>query len=423
MNISNKFNKYEEYNPLVPVWCVTPGEGRCIHRFFDTSPFSPSMKYMAVLRLPYEDRLPLPGETAQVVLINLEEGTEKVAADTRGWESQLGANINWGAADNELYFNDVDTKTWDAFCVKLNPHTGEKARLGGTIYRISPDGKHIISACMKRMRRTQAGYGVIIPDGLVPRNYGLRGDDGLYITDTATGESRLLVSIKEIFERAEPKIDAEKYKDWEVYGFHCKYNPQGDRIMFSMRAYPRANDWDPYDVISVGEMHYWIITMRHDGSEMYVAVAPDEWEKGGHHTTWFPDGKRLSFNLGFDEPWVMKLTQVDYDGKNMKKILDYPLGSGHPTVHEDGRYILTDTYESEEMAFGDGTVPLRWIDITTGAEKTAARVNIKNDGFKTHVSLRVDPHPAWAPDNRHVAFNGYVNGTRRVFVADFGGLL
>jgi len=124
MIISDKFPKYKEYDPLVPVWCVTPGENGCIHRFFDTSPFSPSQRYMAALKLPQEERLPVPGEKAQVVLIDLHEGTETIIAETMGWEPQMGANINWGATDGELYFNDIDADIWEPFCVKLNPLTG-----------------------------------------------------------------------------------------------------------------------------------------------------------------------------------------------------------------------------------------------------------------------------------------------------------
>ena len=32
--------------------------------------------------------------------------------------------------------------------------------------------------------------------------------------------------------------------------------------------------------------------------------------------------------------------------------------------------------------------------------------------------MRVDPHPAWDRTWRYVAFNAFVGGTRRVFVAD-----
>ena len=171
------------------------------------------------------------------------------------------------------------------------------------------------------------------------------------------------------------------------------------------------------------DMLFWVVTMKPDGSDIYVAVGPEEWLKGGHHTTWQPDGKRLSMNLAVDGNWRMYFMEVDYNGENYRKIHDTLMGSGHPTVHPDGRHILTDTYESESAAFGDGTVPLRFIDIQNGTEKTAVRLNIRNSGAKKNTALRVDPHPAWSPDYRHVAFNGFVNGTRRVFVAYFEGLL
>ena len=164
VQISDAFPRYTEYDPKVPVWCITPDTGRCIQRFFDTSPFSPSGKYMAVFRLPYEDHLPEPGDAGEIAVIDLETGEEKTVADTRGWEAQMGANLQWGADDNTLLFNDVDISDWTPFAVKLNPHTGEKKKLGGCIYRVSPDGRKILSANMTTMRKTQNGYGVVIPD-------------------------------------------------------------------------------------------------------------------------------------------------------------------------------------------------------------------------------------------------------------------
>lgn len=421
MFIHDCFPRYTDFAPAVPVWCLTPGEGGCIHRFFDTCPVSPSQRYVAVLRMPFEERLPLPGEAAQVVLIDLQTGKETVIADTRGWEPQLGANINWGTDDTALYFNDVDIKTWKPFCVKMNPLTGEKERLGGTIYRISPDGRHIISACMKRMRRTQFGYGVMVPDAYVPRNFGFRDDDGLYITDTETGECRLLVSIKDIFDRAEPAIDKSLYVDGECYGFHCKYNPQGDRIMFTMRWFKTDRE-QPWNML-FDYLKFWVVTMKPDGSDIHVAVGPEQWEKHGHHTNWFPDGRTLSMNLCIDGDKKLYLVQADYDGSNIHKIIDTIPGSGHPTVHPDGIHILTDSYLSEKTAFPDGTVPIRLINLKEKTERMLIRIKVDNPGFRKNHELRVDPHPAWTPDNRYIVFNGVVDDTRRVFLADIGPVL
>ncbi|HML47363.1 MAG TPA: hypothetical protein PKE04_11515, partial [Clostridia bacterium] len=367
------------------------------------------------------DRQPVPGEQAQVVLIDLEAASERVVAHTRGWEPQMGANINWGDTDEALYFNDVDPSDWSAFCVKLNPLTGTSERLGGTIYRISPDGRHVISACMKRMRRTQCGYGVMVPDEHVERNFGLRDDDGLYITDTATGKSRLLVSIGEVFRCARPAIDIRKYEKGECYGFHCKYNPQGDRIIFTMRWYA-TQDPQPWNMIGK-HLDFWVVTMKPDGSDIHVAVGPEQWEKGGHHNNWQPDGRSLSMNLAIDGDRKMYFVRVHEDGTGLAKISRTLRGSGHPTIHVGGRYILTDAYAGEPVSFGDGTVPIRWIDLESQTEQCIARVNVVNPAMKRDNSMRVDPHPAWAYDNRHIAFNGFVGGARRVFVADLGPLL
>lgn len=69
----DRFPRYTEFDPLVPVWCLTPNEGRCIHRFFDTSPIAPGGRYAAVFRLPFEDRQPAPGEVGQIVVADLGE--------------------------------------------------------------------------------------------------------------------------------------------------------------------------------------------------------------------------------------------------------------------------------------------------------------------------------------------------------------
>jgi Tol biopolymer transport system component len=125
-------------------------------------------------------------------------------------------------------------------------------------------------------------------------------------------------------------------------------------------------------------------------------------------------------NLGFDEPDHMKFMQVGIDGTNLSKITDSVPGSGHPTIHPDGRHILTDTYVNEPLPFGDGTTPLRWIDLKEGSEQ--AIIRIRTDSPQRD-ALRIDPHPAWDRSWQSVFFNAFVDGTRRVFLADMRSLL
>lgn len=416
IQIHDSFPRYEEYDPKVPVWCVTPREGRIIHRFFDTSPFSPSGRYMALFRLPQEERLPEPGETGEIVLVDLASGEETVLAETRGWEPQMGANINWGADDTALFFNDVDPSDWSPFAVRLNPITGQRQRLEGCVYRVSPDGKKIASANMKAMRRTQNGYGVVVPDDRVPQHFDLAEDDGLYVTDTETGECELLISIRECIEKAVPRSEFADSEGIEVYGFHCKWNPQGTRLMFSLRAFP-ADGTSRFNVMSEGTLRFDVYTLDNEASDVRLAIPASQWEKGGHHTNWFPDGHRLSMNLNIDGDG-MRFVETRYDGTDLKKMMEEPCGSGHPTIHPNGRHILTDDYVHGPAAFGDGTVPIRLVDRQTGEDTRLIRIRTETEHQQEHSSLRVDPHPAWDATNNWIAFNAYTDGTRRVYVAD-----
>lgn len=406
--LSERFPPYTQYDPQIPVRCVTPHEGRVIHRFFDTSPFSPSGRYMGLLRMPFEDRYPLPGERAQIVLVDLQEGTEEVVATTCGWESQVGAHVQWGAGDDELFFNDVDTARWEPVGVKLNPLTGARKQFENGLFVVSADGQYAATTCLKRSRRTQDGYGVILPEERVPHNGGLPEDDGVFVTDTETGQGRLLVSIAEILESLRSELDLDQYRQGRSYGFQCRWNPQGTRMLMILRWLKPAG----------GEVKH-VVTFRSDGSEIRLAVPPQQYNKGGHHINWHPDGEHLTMNLNIDGRGL-RLVKLRYDGANFEKLLEPNPGSGHPTAHPNGTHLLTDAYLKDAPAFGDGTVPLRWIDLRDGRETDLVRIRTEQPYGNT---LRVDPHPAWDRAYARFAFNGYADGTRRVYVADMASLL
>ena len=410
-DLADRFPRYTDFDPAVPVWCVTPGTGRTFHRFFDTSPFSPSGRYMALTRLPFEDRVPGPADVAEVVLVDLETGEERVVADTRGWDTQLGAQAQWGTDDTQLFFNDL-AAPWRPFCVRLNPRTGGRTELDGTVYMLSPDAQWAASPCLLRTAVTQAGYGVIVPRDHVPLNHGAPSDDGLYITSTATGKRRLLVSFAEILELATPQLQPTDLAGGAFYGFHVKWNPQGDRLMFVVRW--QADDGQP--------LKPNLITLKADGSELHVAMPADVWGKGGHHPNWCPDGEHVMMNLKLDGE-TLRFVQARYDGTDLHTMTDAVLGSGHPTLHPNGRHIVTDSYPGEPVAFGDGTTPIRLIDLETGQETTLARIRTVPPFRGPAGELRVDPHPAWGRQHRRIAFNACPDGTRRVYVADLSAIV
>ena len=412
------FPRYTAWDPVVPTWCVTPDIDHCIHRFHLSSPFSPSGRYLGLTRLPREDEYPAPGDVAEVVLVDLETGEQRVVAETIGWDTQLGAQVQWGSSDAELFFNDVNPNTWMPYGVKMNPLSGATVKLDGTVYSVSPDGYWAASTCLRRIGATQAGYGVVVPPDTVPTNTGAVEDDGVYVTNTLSGESRMIASYKRIVEEALPQIDVSRYGPGDFYGFHVKWNAHSDRIMLVLRYMPESD----------GKRRPMLITMTRDGEDIRVAIPASEWaDKGGNHPNWHPDGEHVFMNLNIDGDGEMYV-KARYDGTGLQKFTEVAANRGHPSIHPGGRYMIADVYPREADAFGDGTVPLHFTDLETHQRQTLLRMDsvtrFFDDDMNKAKEMRLDLHPAWDRSNyTRVAINGVLDGTRRVFVVDLAGLV
>ena len=405
MTLERLSSIHPRWPAAVPAFRVTRAVPGCFHRFFDTSPISPDGRYLATTRLAAEDRLPTPGDVAEVVVIDLETGQPSYVAPTRGADTQLGCGAQWGP-DGSLYYHDLDPDAWQVFGIRVFPD-GRTVRLAVPIYMLSPDGRLTASPCLLRTGLTQAGYGVIAPPDQVPRNRGAADDDGLWMADTAGGPARLVLSYAAIYQQCADRLDDPARGDF--YGFHVKWNLQGGRLMFVVR-------WVPHDGSKVRPA---LICCRADGSQPTVAVPAEIWSKGGHHPDWAPDGERVTINLKHE--WSdLRFAVVDHDGEHLRPLTESVRGSGHPTLHPDGRHLVTDAYPHEPVAYDNGDVPIRGVDLETGQETELVRIPSVPPFVGPKRELRLDPHPAWDRTRRYVAFNGCPDGPREVLIADLG---
>jgi len=189
-----KFCPYRLRKTMGKITCVTPENGYYIHTFYDVCPFSPSQRYLALTRFSFQDHDPVRGETADVCVIDLEEHTIETVYTTKDWRFQLGANLNWGKTDRNLYTNDIiDDK---AVCVRINLEDGTAIAFAGPMYHIAPDESCVMGFPLDLINVTQRGYGV--PED--PQNppslpLGAAEDEGIWRTDLHTNEKTLLVSL------------------------------------------------------------------------------------------------------------------------------------------------------------------------------------------------------------------------------------
>lgn len=407
--VERAFPRYADHRPGVPVWCLTPDETGFIHRFFDTSPVSPSGRFVALTRLPVEDHVPSPGTPAEVVVVDLDTGARSTIAETCGWDTQLGAGVQWGRDDRELFYNDADPSTWELSCVMTDPIDGTRSTLPGSVYMVAPKRRQIVSTSLDRIGRSQAGYGVLLPDERVPRNNWAPSNDGIWVTDIDSANRRLLISFETLVDELLTEEERFRLGSGDFYGFHTKWSPDESQIMLVLRFLPR----DGGRRISI------LVVVDADGSRPRLALPPFLWsDRGGHHPDWLPRSNSILMNLR-DQLGVMRFIEIAVDGSLQFRELSSTIeGSGHPSVEPSWRYLVTDAYLQEPQAYGDGTVPIRLINLDADTERTVVRMRTEPVFTGEKNIMRVDPHPAWDSASEAVVFNGCPTGRRQVFLAD-----
>ena len=76
---------------IAPLQRLSQADQPTIHRFFDTSPLSPSGRLVALFRFAQDQRPPTPGESGQVIVSERATGQVIWRSPTCAWDTQLGA--------------------------------------------------------------------------------------------------------------------------------------------------------------------------------------------------------------------------------------------------------------------------------------------------------------------------------------------
>ena len=204
------FRSYRETNRLCPVYNVTPDDGYYLHTFYDVCPWSPTQRYLACTKFPFQDREPKYGEEARICLIDIKDKTLTEVWSTRAWGFQLGSNVQWGGTDRYLYFNDL--VDGEAACIRLDLETGKGEALAGPMYHVAPDDSAVVSFPLDLINASQSGYGYA-EDPARARSLkpGAAGDEGIWRTDLKTGEKTLIVSLAEAYEVL-PDADKKRFE-------------------------------------------------------------------------------------------------------------------------------------------------------------------------------------------------------------------
>lgn len=385
--------------PSIRVEQIT--HGPAYHHFYGyighvgNTPWNASGRYMAALRTTFDDHMPGPGEAADIVLLDTENGYSVDVIDkTLGWNPQQGTMMYWNPvrAETQLFFNDRDPRTQKVFTVlydvekreRINEYRYDDTPIGNS--GVAQNGGWFLGINYARMARLRpvtgyqgaADWTVDVPHPT---------DDGIFRVNVASGEKELIVSFQQL--AAALRDSHPQVEDTALFINHTLWNRGDDRIYF----FARGNFGNRAERINAA------FTVDPDGSnleyhEQHVGGHP-EWGQGrrligsldGRQVIYDTDKKEIVGTIG--TPEIIPEPEGDTAMSRDFRWLVNGWGTEEDNQYvlyrlEDGAYVKTEPYSRNGMAHGD---------------------------------LRQDQGPCWSPDGSRVYFPAFADdGTRQMFV-------
>lgn len=368
-------------------WIISDSTYSSIHRFFDSSPFSPSGKYLGYSRTLVKEGTDLSDgkSPSEVVVVNLYTKEVHVVDRTTAWDTQVGAHVQWGVNDSQLFYNQYQPSDtlFDASSssptssipslkgVMANIFTSKKVYFDSPVYHVSPLGDYYASPDLTKIRFTQLGYGV--HSSLASPNTNASQNDGVFVINIVTGKSNLLVSLYDL------AITAGFNPSTPTYAFHIKWSSDGAYLMIVARTQePRV-------------LSTWVDRVRH--------------------------------TIGTKRQWFRRqhLFVVESDGRNLRYITSW---QSEPSYSQANQHALRKC---------DDEVMMRLMDILKGSmslmgnfsppqclqipSRRSATLNkpLKTNLHHNNAIIRDGNHPNWIPGTHKISMNmqDIIDSTRR----------
>ncbi len=380
--------------PKYRVEPLTRGPKNHFFGYYGICPWNKSQTYLLSLETNFQDRMPDVCDSAGIGLVDVKTGRYEKITETKAWNFQQGAFLHWNPLkpDSEIFYNDRKGNEIISICLDIN--TGKKRILPRPINGISHNGKYALSlnyGRLGRMRKVVGYANVVDPYADEPHP----DKDGVFIMDLQTGEYKLVVSIKQVYEMLKNAHPELKHK--HMWFNHTVFNKNDTRFFFLARA--RTNNGKETGMFTVGI----------DGSELREVIP---YGCGVSHFDWRND-KEIIATFRLDSSGMHHYLFVD--GVNKYKrlgngCLDF---DGHCTFSPDQKWIATDHKMGKILKQS-----LILYNLEMDSCKTLVTLSMKDRMFISG-ELRCDFHPRWNWDGTAICFDAIDSrdGSRQLHVA------
>ena len=380
----------------LPAVRISPMDEFFFFGYYDLQPFNKKGNLHLAHKAPFMDRLQVRDDVASVGVIDMSTRKFEKLADTKAWNFQQGAMLQWNelAPDDEIIYNDV--VDGELAGVVMNINTGNKRYLDRPVSNVSKDGRFALSVNMSRLYNFRPGYGYAIPeDSFYWKNHDK--DDGVFVIDMLTGKSKLVLSLDEIWERTGSHFG----KDEKMNINHITFNPSGNRFLALVRNFPKP-----------GQRHDTaMITVNRDGSDFYLlsdyGVQSHYYWIDDETIIIYNDGKELDCTRGWGNNYILK----DKTHNGYLQADGFFWEDNHMSYSPDGKYMLNDTYprayrmQTLRVYYPEG-------DILAELGRYYSMEHSTTD-------IRCDLHPRWNRTGDMITFDSTHEGYRGIYSVEF----
>ena len=364
-------------------------------------PWNRSGRYIVALEFDSQDRLPKPGEAADIVLIDTQNDYQlRVVDQCRAWNIQQGTMLYWNpqAPETQFFFNDRDPRTHKVFAVLFDISQGPKGRrireyrfddvaIGNS--GVAQNGGYFLTLNYARLARLRPVTGY---SGIRDWTVGVKhpDDDGIYKVNVETGDKQLIVSYKQLADAIRPRNP--HVDELALFINHTLWNRDDDRIYFYARG-----GWVPRQAHRINVP----FTVRPDGTRLTLQSVFI-----GGHPEW-ESGPRL---IG-----VVGDRQVIYDSDAQRVVATL----GDPTIFPKPGADIALSPDGKWLANGYDQGGSNYYVLFRRADGA----HVRTRGFSRHGytsgPLRNDAAPAWNRDSSQILFPAFAadaEHTRQVFL-------
>ena len=367
---------------------ITPNDS--YHYFFgyyDLQPYDKACKRHLAHRVSFADRLPTKEDSVDVGYITLDDKIFHKVGESRAWNFQQGALLQWFDEDN-IIFNDFREEHY--VCVIKNVNSGDERIIDSPLACVSQDRKFGLSVNFSRIYDFRPGYGYCnLQDKF--KDVNAPDTDGIFLVDIKSGTKKLIIDYK----RLKEEFPSLPFSDMKLVVNHITFNPSAGRFLFLLRNFPEeGKKWGTA-----------LVTADRDGNELRFLTG---YEVNSHYH-WKNDDEIMIY-AGLPKWGVYFIN----DKTGSRTMLD------DDTVNEDDVHCLYSPDRSLFIADGypdkENFRHMFCYDFNAGKSAEILRIYSKPVDI---IDIRCDLHNRFSPDGQLISFDSTHSGRREICQIDF----